>query len=95
MECYLGTLALIAGIKKAGSVDPDTLASAMENMSVDTPLGTLHFNDYDHQLKIPIWWSITGYSKDFPLAVGVKNMKYGDDLYPTKEEIAALRAAGK
>jgi hypothetical protein len=65
----------------------------MENLSVDTPLGTLHFNAYDHQLKIPIWWSITGYSKDFPLAVGVKNMKYGDDLYPSKEEIAALKAA--
>jgi branched-chain amino acid transport system substrate-binding protein len=93
MECYLGTLALIAGIKKAGSVDPDTLSSAMENMSVDTPLGTLHFNEYDHQLKIPIWWSTTGYSKDFPLAVGVKNVKYGDDLYPTKEELAALKAA--
>jgi branched-chain amino acid transport system substrate-binding protein len=95
MECYLGTLALIAGIKKAGSVDPDTLASTMENLSVETPLGTLHFNDYDHQLKIPIWWSITGYSKDFPLAVGVKNMKYGDDLYPTKAEIAVLKSAGK
>jgi ABC-type branched-subunit amino acid transport system substrate-binding protein len=95
MECYLGTLALIAGIKKAGSVDPETLSAAMENMSFDTPLGTLHFNDYDHQLKIPIWWSITGYSKDFPLAVGVKNIKYGDDLYPTKEQIMALRAPSK
>jgi ABC-type branched-subunit amino acid transport system substrate-binding protein len=93
MECYLGTLALIAGIKKAGSIDPDVLSAAMENMSFDTPLGTLHFNDYDHQLKIPIWWSTSGYSKDFPLAVGVKNVKYGDDLYPTRQEIEALKAA--
>jgi branched-chain amino acid transport system substrate-binding protein len=95
MECYLGTLALIAGVRKAGSVDPDTLSTVMENLSFDTPLGTLHFNDYDHQLKIPIWWSTTGYSKDYPIAIGVKNIKYGDDLYPSKEEILRLRAAQK
>ncbi len=95
MEFHLAALALVAGITKAGSSDPDAIADALENLSFDTPLGTLHFNDYDHQLKIPIWWSTTGYSKDYPIAVGVRSTKYGDDLYPTKEEIVALRAAGK
>jgi len=95
MECYLGALALVAGVKKAGSVDPDALTSALENLSFDTPLGTLHFDEYDHQLKIPIWWSISGYSNEYPIAVGVKNIKYGDDLYPTKQELQTLKAAGK
>jgi branched-chain amino acid transport system substrate-binding protein len=95
MEFQLAVLALAAGVKKAGTLEPDVLAAALENLSYDTPLGTLHFNDYDHQLKIPIWWSTSGYSKDYPIAVGVKNIKYGDDLYPTKEEILKLRAAGK
>ena len=92
-ELHLAALAAVAAMKKAGSADPEAITGALENLSFESPVGIVHFNDYDHQLKIPIWYASTGYSKDFPIAVGVNSIKYGDEVYPTKEEILALRAA--
>ena len=94
-ELHLAALAVVAAMKKAGSAEPDAIANALENLSFESPVGAVHFNDYDHQLKIPIWYATSGYSQKFPIAVGVHSIKYGDDLYPSKEEILALRAAAK
>jgi branched-chain amino acid transport system substrate-binding protein len=92
IELHLAALGLVAAMKKAGSADPEAITSALENLAFDGPIGPVHFDDYDHQLKIPIWYETTGYSKDFPIAVATHMIKYGDEVYPTKEEILALRA---
>lgn len=91
IELHLAALGLVAAMKKAGSTDPEAIAGALENLAFDGPIGPVHFDDYDHQLKIPIWYETTGYSKDFPIAVATHMIKYGDEVYPTKEEMLALR----
>jgi len=95
MEFHLAALAAVAGIKKAGSTDPDAIVKALETVTFDSPIGPIHFDDYDHQANIPIWWATSTQSANFPIAIGTKMTKYGTDLYPTKEEIMALRAAKK
>ena len=42
-------MAIVAGIRKAGSTDADKLVPAMEGMSFDTPKGTMIFRAEDHQ----------------------------------------------
>jgi branched-chain amino acid transport system substrate-binding protein len=95
MEFHLAALAAVAGIKKAGSTDPDAIVKALETVTFDSPIGPIHFDDYDHQANIPIWWATSTQSPNYPIAIGTKMIKYGTDLYPTKEEIMALRAAKK
>jgi len=42
-------MAIVAGIRKAGSTDAEKLITAMEGMSFDTPKGTMTFRAEDHQ----------------------------------------------
>ena len=44
---------LADGLKKAGSDEPAKLARAMEDLSFDTPVGTLRMRGEDHQLLLP------------------------------------------
>jgi branched-chain amino acid transport system substrate-binding protein len=92
-DYYISTLSLLSAIQKAGTTDTDKVIAAYESLTLnDTPLGALSYNDYDHQANTPFWWSTSGYSPDFPIAIGLNNIKYQDGIYPTKDEILALRA---
>ena len=93
MSWHISALAAIAAIRKANSIDADKLVNALETMSFDTPLGKVRYRDFDHQATLPVYFATSGYSKDFPLAIGVNPVKYGEEVYPTKAEIEALRAA--
>ena len=42
-------IAIVEGIKKAGSTDTEALIAAMEGMSFETPKGTMTFRPEDHQ----------------------------------------------
>jgi branched-chain amino acid transport system substrate-binding protein len=42
-------IAVVEGIKKAGSTDTEALIAAMEGMSFETPKGTMTFRPEDHQ----------------------------------------------
>ena len=44
---------LADGLKKAGSDEPAKLVRAMEDLSFDTPVGTLRMRGEDHQLLLP------------------------------------------
>jgi len=92
MEFYVSALAAIEAIKKAGSTDADKMVNALETMSFDTPVGKVHYRDFDHQAILPLTFATSGYSKDFPFAIGVKSITYGEEVYPTKAEMAALGA---
>ena len=92
LSFYIGTLSLIEAIKKANSADPEKMIAALETMTIDTPTGAISYSDYAHQADLPIWYASSGYSKDFPsIAVGVNLTKYRSGVYPTKDEILALR----
>jgi len=90
---HVAALAAVEAIKKANSTDPDKIVNALETMSFDTPVGKVRYRDFDHQATLPIYFATAGYSKDYPIAVGLNPVKYGEEVYPTKEEIMALRAA--
>jgi len=46
---FVAASALIAGIKKANSVDTDKLVAALENLEFDTPKGKIQLRKEDHQ----------------------------------------------
>jgi branched-chain amino acid transport system substrate-binding protein len=93
LEFHLCALAAVEAIKKANSTDADKIVNALESMSFDSPVGKVRYRDFDHQATMPIYFATSGYSKDFPIAVGLNPVKYGEEVYPTKAEIMALRTA--
>jgi branched-chain amino acid transport system substrate-binding protein len=94
MAFYLSTLSMIDAIKKAGSTDPDKITAAWQTLTVDTsPVGSFSFDDFDNQGEVPTWMNTSGFSPDFPVAIGLNPIKYQQGIYPTKDEIMALRAA--
>jgi branched-chain amino acid transport system substrate-binding protein len=93
MVRYVSGLAAVEAIKKAGGTEADKIVAALETMSFDTPIGSIHYRDFDHQAVIPIWYVTSGYSDQYPLAIGLNPTKYGEEIYPTKDEIMALRAS--
>jgi branched-chain amino acid transport system substrate-binding protein len=93
MGSYISTLAALAAIRNANSTDTDAMIKALETTSFDTPTGEVHYRDFDHQAILPIWTVSSGYSSDYPIAVGLNAVKCGEDVYPTKEEIMELRSS--
>jgi branched-chain amino acid transport system substrate-binding protein len=50
-------MAVVAGVKKAGSTDSEKLIAAMEGMEFDTPKGKMTFRKEDHQaLQVMYHW---------------------------------------
>ena len=92
LEFHVSALAAVEAIKRANSTEPDKIVNALETMSFDTPVGKVHYRDFDHQATLPIYFATSGYSKDFPIAVGLNPVKYGEEVYSTRAEIMALRA---
>jgi branched-chain amino acid transport system substrate-binding protein len=86
-------LSLIAAIKKAGGTDPDQLVAAFEGLQFDSPTGTIIIDPWDHQYEVPVYYSTSGYSPDFSIAIGMNTERYLEGIYPTKDEILAMRAA--
>lgn len=93
LEFHLCALAAVEAIRKANSTDADKIVNALETMSFDSPVGKVRYRDFDHQATMPIYFATSGYSKDFPIAIGLNPVKYGEEVYPTKAEIMALRTA--
>jgi branched-chain amino acid transport system substrate-binding protein len=92
MDYYMATLALIKAIQKAGSINTDEVINAWETLTLTgTPLGTISYNDYDHQADTPIWYGTSAISPDWPLAIATNMVKTGIEYYPTRDEILALR----
>ena len=93
MEWHIAALAAVAAIKRANSNDADQIVAALENFDFDTPVGKVHYRDFDHGAVMPIYMATAGFSKDYPIAIGFNAVKYGAEVYPTKAEIMALRGA--
>jgi hypothetical protein len=94
LDYYISTLSLLTAIQNAGTTDTDKVIAAYENLTLEnTPVGSISYNDYDHQSNTPLWYATSGYSPDYPIAIGLNMTKYQDDIYPTKDEIFALRGS--
>ena len=54
-QAYVGMQTIFAGVRKAKSVDPATVAKSLEGLPIDTLHGTLTMRGADHQLMVPIY----------------------------------------
>jgi branched-chain amino acid transport system substrate-binding protein len=93
LNYYNATLALLEAIKKANSLDTDKIISAWEGITINSPVGTVSMQDFDHQLVVPIWWGTTKNVPEYSVVTANNMVKYQKDVYPTKDEINALKAA--
>ena len=53
---YIGVMFAKAAIEKAGSLDPDKVAAALEGLTIDTPIGPLTIDAATHQANIGQFW---------------------------------------
>ena len=91
---YLSALSLCDAIQAANSTNADAIVKAWEGMTVKTsPVGSFTYDAFDHQAEAPLWLCTSGFSSQFPQAIGVSNIKYQQGVYPTADVINALRAA--
>ncbi|MBI4587390.1 MAG: ABC transporter substrate-binding protein [Candidatus Rokubacteria bacterium] len=93
---YIAVKAAAAGVTKAGTTDNEKVIKALEKLPIDTPLGRMHFRDFDHQLTIPAW---IGWSKVDP-KIGEMTLTRIQEIpaeqgLQTKEEILEIRAKAK
>jgi branched-chain amino acid transport system substrate-binding protein len=72
---YSSILALVEGIKKAGSTKSDAVAKAMLGMSFDTPVGKLTFNEKTHETDMGEFWGQMVKDDRYPFAT-MKSPKY-------------------
>jgi branched-chain amino acid transport system substrate-binding protein len=93
VDYYNATFALLEAIKKANSTDPDKVIPVWEKLTINSPIGPFSYDDYDHQAETPIWWVTSKNSPDYPITIGTNLVKFQQGIYPTKDEITALRAA--
>jgi len=91
LNYYNATLALLESIKKANSLDTDKIISAWEGISINTPVGTVSMDAWDHQLEVPIWWGTTKNIAQYSVVTANNMVKYQQGVYPTKDEISALK----
>jgi len=66
---YIGMQMLTAAIAKAGTTDSDKVASAMLEISVDTPIGKQSFRAKDHQANRAQFWGKMEKDPRYPFAV--------------------------
>nr|WP_236589722.1 ABC transporter substrate-binding protein [Ramlibacter aurantiacus] len=90
---YATVKALAAGIKKAGSTDPDKLSAAFKGMSFDSPFGTMTFRPQDNQATFGIFVGRTG-KRNGKAYMTQASYIDGSKLQPTDAEVKQMRAAG-
>ena len=69
IQGYVAINALVAGIKKAGSVKSDAVAKAMVGMTFDTPIGERTFSVKSHETFSPEFWGLMVKEASYPFAV--------------------------
>ena len=72
---YSSIVALVEGIKKAGTTNSDKVAKALLGLTFDTPIGKLTFNEKTHETDMGEFWGQMIKDDRYPFAV-MKNPKY-------------------
>ncbi|HZY54398.1 MAG TPA: ABC transporter substrate-binding protein [Reyranella sp.] len=87
---YSLTMAAVAAIKKAGSLDQDKLVAAMANLPVGTPFGNVTFRALDHQSTMGAYVGRVGL-KDGKGIMTDWHFVDGKDALPSDEEVKKMR----
>jgi branched-chain amino acid transport system substrate-binding protein len=82
--------------EKAGKVDPEKFADALQGMAVDSPIGKLTMRAEDNQVMLPMFMGVTkkvpGY--DFLIATDIVTIP-AEELMPSVDEIKKAREKEK
>jgi branched-chain amino acid transport system substrate-binding protein len=92
IQGYIGTYFLAEAIKKAGTTDTEKVVTALEGLTVKTPIGPVTMRAYDHQANRGQVYGVTTFSADHPFAI-LKDVRYltAEGFWRSVEEIKALR----
>jgi branched-chain amino acid transport system substrate-binding protein len=78
--------------QKAGKIDREKFITAMEGLTVDSPVGKLEMRACDHQLMLPMFFGVTKKSPQYDyLIAGDLMTVQGKDYLPTCDEIMKVR----
>jgi branched-chain amino acid transport system substrate-binding protein len=93
---YITFQAMFAGIRKAGTLDTEAVISALEGLTIETPIGPISFRPFDHQSTMGTWVGTT--KRDARRGSGVMtDWEYvpGERVLPSEAEVKRLREAAK
>jgi branched-chain amino acid transport system substrate-binding protein len=85
---YGGIYALLAAVKKGGSVDSEKVMEALAGLSFPTPVGALTIRKTDHRALWPVWCGISRRVSNYPFPILKELKAFGPDsfLSPTSQE---------
>jgi branched-chain amino acid transport system substrate-binding protein len=89
---YSALMSIAAGIKKAGSTDPDKLAAAFKGLKVDTPFGPVTYRAQDNQSTMGAFVGVTGLKDGKGVMTSFRYVD-GASVQPSDAEVAKLRPA--
>jgi len=89
---YSAMMSIAAGIKKAGSTDPDKLAAAFKGLKVDTPFGPVTYRAEDNQSTMGAFVGVTGLKDGKGVMTSFRYVD-GASVQPSDAEVAKMRAA--
>ena len=89
---YVTANSLAAGLKKAGSSDPERLVRAFSGLRLESPFGEFFYRDSDHQATMGAYVGKLGRKDGKPIMVDVKYVN-GADVLPSDAEVRKLRPA--
>ncbi len=91
---YDAVMSLAEAVKKAGTLDKDAVAKAMETTEFDTLRGKLSFRAIDHQMNSPEYFATSYFDKEKGFCLGKDPVVVpGEKLFRSPEEIKKLREA--
>ena len=89
---YAALMSVAAGLKKAGSTDPDKLAAAFKGLGVDTPFGPITYRAQDNQSTMGAYVGVTGVKDGKGVMTSFRYID-GASVQPSDAEVKKLRAA--
>jgi branched-chain amino acid transport system substrate-binding protein len=89
---YMTAQFIAEGYKKAGKIDGEKLVSALEGMTLNSPVGALEIRKCDHQLLLPMYFGVTKKDPkyDFLISGSIETIQ-GKDYVPSCQEVLKLR----
>lgn len=89
---YMTAQFIAEGYKKAGKVDGEALITALEGMTLESPIGPLQIRACDHQLELPTYFGVTKKDPKYNFLVsGGTQVISAKDYMPTCDEILKSR----
>ncbi|MCG6534712.1 MAG: ABC transporter substrate-binding protein [Syntrophales bacterium LBB04] len=92
LYAYVTAQYIAEGYKKAGKIDTEKFITALEGMTIDSPVGKLEIRKCDHQLTLPMYYGKTKKDPkyDFLVATDIETIP-AKDYMPSCEEVLNLR----